>query len=151
MARYAIYCRLYDQVPSEWMAQLADEGCTYSVEENGGLAEKFTFEWPDQKLVIHVMPRSEISLHLDGFVGYVHWLCGNQGIEPDMDLIGRIRQTQLVLGCVLTPDVVDDGDETESPAEKVMSAIIHHTKSLLFYGDAIYDERLNLILRPSED
>lgn len=153
MTRYAIYCQNHDHIPLDQMSALADELCEFTIKEMDGNVESYTYRWPDQTLVIHVMPSSEIPLHLDGFIGYVHWLCGNCGIEPNMDLIARIRATKLVLGCVLTPDPTgdDEGDqgEDDNPVDAVVSSIIHSTQSLLFYGDAIYDERLNLIIRPA--
>jgi len=154
MTRYAIYCPLQDHIPTERMSALADELCEFNVDQTDGVDSCYTYRWPDQTLVIHVMPQAEISHHLDGFVGYVHWLCGNRGIEPNMDLIARIRDTKLVLGCVLSPDPTGEDestdDEEENPVDALISSIIHDTKSLLFCGDAIYDERLNLIIRPAD-
>jgi hypothetical protein len=64
-----IYIPKIRHLPRDEMSRLCPDAA-FSVVEVGGAILVYVYEWPDLKITINVLPRAELAVHLDGFIGW---------------------------------------------------------------------------------
>lgn len=131
------------ELPRDQMAKLAP-GARFSVTEADGSVTAFVYEWDDVTIVANIMPDSELSEHLDGFVGWVRSVAAAKGGSPAESLVQRIRSTALVLGFVV--EGATDRDVWHDRVEDIIAMICFNTRALLFWEGGVFDENLERLL-----
>lgn len=132
-----IYSQFLDSLPEQQMQGLA-EGCQFATVSENGVATQYRYEWLDMRLVLNVLPKSELRNHLDGFVGFLTNAYVSNGKPINSRLIERIKRTQLVIGVVVEPDYNENSRFMR--LQDILGAISCNTKSLVFFEGAIIDE-----------
>ncbi len=141
-ANATIYGTIDPIIPVEKLHALAAdaERVTANRDLIGDIAQ-FTIQWPDFQILMNVMPRQDISRHLEGFVGYAQQL--SDGSTTHEDVIRQIRRIKHVHGLVITP-----GWDVKGRAQRVILGITTYYHGLFFAANSIYDGANQLLLGP---
>jgi len=139
--QFAFYSQTYDALPDREMGTLAGKA-KLSV-ENTADGRRFTYRWRDLTVTVNEMPAQQLPAHLDGFCGYVRHIYKGQPDARGEQILDRIRYTRLVAGAVIEP-----GRDAERRAEALVGSMANGLDALLFFGSALYDKNVQLILAP---
>jgi hypothetical protein len=137
--RFALYSRTHSCLPADQVASLVTGMAPAMQVTAAGLTRKWA--WPDLEVVCSEMPDTLISAHLEGFAGFARSIAGEMSAASIEPLLERIRATTLVVGIEVAPE-----RDREGRAEDLIGKLAFGLQPLLFFEDAIYDERSRLIL-----
>jgi hypothetical protein len=138
-----IYTPEIRELPRDEMSRLCPEA-TFSVVEVDGMVLAYVYEWADLEITINVLPRSDLSAHLDGFIGWCQSVASSHGQALDKSLTERIRSTTIVLGFVVKK--ATERDVWHERVQDLIAMICYNTRSLLFWEGAIFDEECRQLL-----
>jgi hypothetical protein len=138
-----IYIPSAHELPQDQLSRLGP-GSIFSLLKVGECISSYIYEWSDLKVILNVLPDSEVPGHLDGFVGWVHSVAAALGRLPDVTLLRRIRSTTMILGFVV--EGTTDRDVWHDRVEDIIAMICFNTGALLFWEGAIFDENCQQLL-----
>jgi hypothetical protein len=120
------------------MMRQLDPTAQCSMIESDRTLTAFAYEWPDLRVVINVMPGSELPQHLQGFVGFIRQGCARLKRPVDDSLERRILSTTFVLGFVVERKAQPDC--WQERVQNMIGTIAFNTGSLVFWEGRILDE-----------
>ena len=132
-----IYIPQLKGLPNQKVRLLA-HAAHFSVTESDGTVTAFAYDWPDLRVVINVMPKTELAKHLEGFVDFIRQGCMRLRRPIDSSLEQRILSTTLVLGFVV--EAKAQRDCWQDRVQEMMGTIAFNTGSLVFWEGRIFDE-----------
>ena len=135
------YATIYNPVPSMLSPRLLDH--LDHVKEYKGLGDGsaatglFVKLNSGSTIQLNFAPAGDLNSRLDGFIGFA------QGSITDNDrltyTLARIRDTRLVIGCVIEPGLDPEADDNDQQVIDFLFEINSHFSGLLLLNDAIFD------------
>lgn len=139
-ANAALYLANAAPLPLEFLQRMVPFAQVSALPPGDGHAGGYLLTAPAWSLRLSAMPSDQIERHLQGMNGWIATVTGGVGqplekqTAPAQDLLRRLREIKLVLGCVIEPEFDPSGY-----IRRALTAIARPGRGFVFAGNGVYD------------
>jgi hypothetical protein len=139
-ANAALYLANAAPLPLEFLQRMVPFAEVSTLPPGNGHAGGYVLSAPAWSLRLSVMPPEQMQRHLQGFNGWIATVSGGGGQPLEQQapatrqLLRRLAEVKLVLGCVVEPSFDPSGY-----VRRTLAAIARPGRGVIFADNAVYD------------
>jgi hypothetical protein len=137
----ALYSAEYSTLPPEQMLSLVERIKPRVEHDSANVI--YVYEWPDLTIRCTEMGGPEVPAHLVGFSGYVTRIFRGVPEARALQIVDRIKLTQLVVGVEIIPN-----RDPEERADELVGKLCSGLQAMMFFEGALYEYDGKLLLGP---
>jgi hypothetical protein len=135
MTAYAsLYLANDAPLPLDFLQRMVPFAQVAAAPAGNGTAGGYALTAPAWRLQMNVMPAEQVPAHLQSFAGWITGPGGTPQTPAAQDVLRRLGETKLVLGCVAEP-----GFDPSGYVRRTLTAIARPGRGLVFSLGAVYD------------